>query len=62
VVLAEHLGDAAVLHLRLPGIEGLLQAKLAAEGVMPAAGEAVGLSADPAKVLAFDASGRRIDG
>jgi len=61
VVLAEHLGDASVLHLRVPGLEALLQAKCPGSASAPAAGQAVGLHPDATQVLAFDAAGRRIE-
>jgi multiple sugar transport system ATP-binding protein len=61
VVLAEHLGDASVLHLRVPGFDGLLQAKLQADTASLGAGQALSLIPDSTDALAFDSAGRRID-
>ena len=61
VELAEHLGDASILHLRVEGLTELLHAKVGSGAQALAAGHAVGLRPDAAWVLAFDASGRRID-
>jgi multiple sugar transport system ATP-binding protein len=61
VSLAEHLGDASVLHLRVAGLDTLLQAKLGAGHHGLAAGQAVGLRPEPSAVLAFDADGRRLE-
>ncbi len=58
VVLAEHLGDASILHLQVAGIAGLLNAKVGAGQPGLGNGAVVGLQADPAWVLAFDAAGR----
>jgi multiple sugar transport system ATP-binding protein len=60
VVLAEHLGDASVLHLRLEGLSGLLRAKVGAGHEQIEAGQVVRLAADAAGALAFDAAGRRL--
>jgi multiple sugar transport system ATP-binding protein len=61
VSLAEHLGDASVLHLRVAGLDTLLQAKLGAGRHELGAGQTVSLQPDPSAVLAFDADGRRIE-
>jgi len=68
VVLAEHLGDTSIVHLRVPGQDGLLNAKLGAEQSLNpaalaalAAGQQVGLQADTRWVLAFDGQGRLLD-
>jgi multiple sugar transport system ATP-binding protein len=65
VVLAEHLGDTSIVHLRVQGQDGLLNAKLGAEqgmGQTPlSAGQAVGLQADTRWALAFGADGRLLD-
>jgi multiple sugar transport system ATP-binding protein len=58
VVLAEHLGDSSILHLRVDGVDELLNAKIGAGQGAVAAGQAVGLVPDPAWVLTFDATGR----
>ncbi len=61
VVLAEHLGDATIVHLRLDGAPALLHARLAAGSGHWEAGRGVVLQPDAARVLAFDAAGRRLD-
>ena len=58
VVLAEHLGDASIIHLRVDGIAGLLNAKVAANQARCAAGDTVGLLPDAAWALGFGADGR----
>jgi multiple sugar transport system ATP-binding protein len=60
VVLAEHLGDASIIHLRVDGIEDLLNAKVGPEHARCDAGQTVGLKPDPAWALLFGADGRRI--
>ena len=60
VVLAEHLGDASILYLRLEGMTELLHAKVGAGYGHLLAGQAVGVVPDASWALAFDASGRRI--
>ena len=60
VVLAEHLGDATVVHLSVPGLPELLRAKVDDRSARLAAGTCVGLAPDPAAALAFDAEGRLI--
>ncbi|MED5621096.1 ABC transporter ATP-binding protein [Ideonella sp. BN130291] len=60
VVLAEHLGDSAIVHLRIEGVSELLHAKVGAGEAALAAGEAVGLQAQTGATLAFDADGRRV--
>jgi multiple sugar transport system ATP-binding protein len=57
VVLAEHLGDSSILHLKVQGLDTLLNAKISAELGHFAAGQVVGLSADAAHALAFDGNG-----
>jgi len=60
VVLAEHLGDSAIVYLRVEGIADLLHAKLdAAQGHL-CAGQAVGLLPDAAWAMSFDNAGRRL--
>jgi multiple sugar transport system ATP-binding protein len=61
VVLAEHLGDASVLHLRVDGVAELLHAKVDARHVHLAAGASVGLLPVAESVMAFDAGGKRLD-
>ena len=58
VVLAEHLGDSSILHLRVDGVTELLNAKVGTEHSHLAAGQPVGLVPDAAWSLAFDAAGR----
>ena len=58
VVLAEHLGDASIIHLRVDGIATLLNAKVAANQARCAAGDTVGLLPDAAWALGFGADGR----
>ena len=60
VVLAEHLGDASILHLRVDGLAELLHARIGAGHTHLAADQAVGLQPDAAWALAFDAGGRRL--
>jgi multiple sugar transport system ATP-binding protein len=58
VVLAEHLGDSSILHIRVDGVDELLNAKIGTGHGPVAAGQAVGLVPDPAWALTFDATGR----
>jgi multiple sugar transport system ATP-binding protein len=60
VVLAEHLGDASIVHLRVDGIEELLIAKVGTEGSDITAGQSVGLAPNTAWALAFAADGRLV--
>jgi multiple sugar transport system ATP-binding protein len=60
VVLAERLGDADIVHLRVEGVAELLHAKVGAGQASVDAGQAVALQPDPGAALAFDAGGRRI--
>jgi multiple sugar transport system ATP-binding protein len=55
VVLAEHLGDSSIIHLRVEGVADLLSAKLGAERSLVHAGQNVGLAPDAPWALAFDA-------
>ena len=59
VVLAEHLGDASILHMRVEGVAALLKAKVAAEQAIQS-GSTVFLRAEPQWVLAFDAAGQAV--
>jgi multiple sugar transport system ATP-binding protein len=61
VEVAEHLGDASILHLRVQGLEELLRAKVGAGQAHLGAGHAVGLQPDASRCLAFDAAGRRVE-
>ncbi len=58
VVLAEHLGDSSIIHLRVEGVSGLLNAKVPANQANCAAGDTVGLMPDAACSLAFGTDGR----
>jgi multiple sugar transport system ATP-binding protein len=60
IALAEHLGDASILHLRVEGVAELLKAKVSADHSHYQAGQTVAISADRSWVLAFDAAGVRI--
>jgi len=60
VVLAEHLGDASVLHMRVQGVADLLKAKVAANSGPFQAGQMVFLRAAAQDVLGFDAAGQSI--
>jgi multiple sugar transport system ATP-binding protein len=60
VVLAEHLGDASVLHMRVQGVADLLKAKVAANSGPFQAGQLVFLRACADAVLGFDAAGNAI--
>jgi multiple sugar transport system ATP-binding protein len=60
LVMAEHLGDESILHLRIDGIADLLNAKVAAGHEALAAGQTLGLRVDPAWALAFDGKGQRL--
>jgi multiple sugar transport system ATP-binding protein len=61
VVLAEHLGDATIVHLRLAGMASLLHARLPADSGHWLPGQAVVLQPPPARTLHFDGDGRRLD-
>jgi multiple sugar transport system ATP-binding protein len=61
VELAEHLGDESILHLRVDGLEELVQAKAGAGHGHLGTGQRVGLQPDAAWALRFDATGRRLD-
>ena len=58
VVLAEHLGDSSIIHLRVEGVAELLNAKVGTEHARCTAGQTVGLVPDAAWALAFGADGR----
>ena len=58
VVLAEHLGDSSIIHLRVDGISDLLNAKVGTEHHGIVAGQTVGLRPDAAWALVFGADGR----
>ena len=58
VVLAEHLGDSSIIHLRVDGVSGLLNAKVVAGHADCNAGQTVGLQPNAAWSLAFSEDGR----
>ena len=58
VVLAEHLGDASIIHLRVDGIDDLLTAKVGSGHTRCEAGQTVGLVPDASWALHFGADGR----
>jgi multiple sugar transport system ATP-binding protein len=60
VVLAEHLGDSSIIHLRVDGITDLLTAKVGIEHANVEAGQTVGLAPDASWALVFGADGRRV--
>ncbi len=60
IALAEHLGDASILHVRVEGLAELLKAKVSAEHSHYHAGQTVVLQADTSWVLGFDAAGQRL--
>jgi multiple sugar transport system ATP-binding protein len=60
VVLAEHLGDSSIIHLRVDGINDLLCAKVGSEHHTLVAGDQVSLDPDAAWALVFGTNGRLI--
>ena len=59
VTHVEHLGDVALVHTRVAGVDDPVIVKSTlAPSALPALQQAVGLNAD--RVLAFDAQGRAI--
>jgi multiple sugar transport system ATP-binding protein len=60
VVLAEHLGDSSIIHLRVEGITDLLTAKVGTESKQVEAGQTVGLAPDATWALGFGANGRLV--
>ena len=60
VVLAEHLGDSSVIHLRVDGVADLFSAKVGAEHARVDNGQTVGLAPDASWALLFGADGRLI--
>ncbi len=61
VVLAEHLGDVSILHLRVEGVDGLLTAKLASGASTLTEGQVVQVMAQPQEALGFDAESRAVE-
>jgi multiple sugar transport system ATP-binding protein len=62
VVLAEHLGDASVIHLQIAGLEVLLNVKVAARENRLQIGDMVGVGFDASAALSFAADARRVPG
>ena len=60
VVLAEHLGDSSIIHLKVEGISELLNAKVGPGDPNCNAGQAVGLLPDTSCSLAFGCDGNLI--
>ena len=58
VVLAEHLGDSSIIHVRVDGIPELLTAKVGTEHSRVGTGQPLGLVPDAAWALVFGADGR----
>ena len=58
VVLAEHLGDSSIIHLRVEGIPNLLSAKVGPQHSQLDAGQSVCLMPDAPWALLFSADGR----
>ena len=59
VVLAEHLGDSVIVHLRLDGCTDLLRAKLSADHGHLIPGQMIGIRAHDDHILKFNAQGMR---
>jgi multiple sugar transport system ATP-binding protein len=60
VVLAEHLGDSSVLHLKVAGLEGVLNAKVDNLHAHMKTGDTVGLIVESQASVAFDQSGKLV--
>jgi multiple sugar transport system ATP-binding protein len=60
VVLAEHLGDSSILHLRIEGIDELLTAKVGTEFSHLIVGSLVSLMPDANWALSFDVDGNAV--
>ena len=60
VVLAEHLGDSSVIHLRVDGVADLFSAKVGTEHSKVDNGQSVGLLPNATWALVFGADGRLI--
>ena len=58
VMLAEHLGDASIIHLRIDGVDDLLSAKVAAHEGRVTPGEMVSVTFDVGDALAFSTDGQ----
>jgi multiple sugar transport system ATP-binding protein len=60
VMLAEHLGDASIIHLQVDGLDTLLTAKLASQDGLLVTGQLIGLKFEPSAVLAFSKEGELV--
>jgi multiple sugar transport system ATP-binding protein len=58
--LVEHLGESAVAHVRVDGIESMLRAKVETNGPLMQQGSRVQLSLIKGTPISFDAQGRRL--
>jgi len=58
--LVEHLGDSAVAHIRVDGIDSMLRAKVETSGQRLEQGSRVQLSLVKGAAISFDAQGRRL--
>ena len=61
IVLAEHLGDVCLLHLRVEGVQVLLNAKVSSGHDQWQTGQAAQIVPAPGCTMAFDRQGLRID-
>ena len=61
VVLAEHLGDSSVIHLRVDGVADLFCAKVGTEHGNVDNGQSVGLLPNATSALLFGADGRLVN-
>jgi multiple sugar transport system ATP-binding protein len=60
VVLAEHLGDSSILHVKVEGVNDLMNVKIVSGHADCDAGQPVLLDVDAPWALAFDAQGHLI--
>ena len=60
VELAEHLGDSSIVHLRVKGMSGLLNAKVGPQDIVCNCGDTVSLKPNASWALMFDDAGRLV--
>ncbi len=60
VVLAEHLGDSSIIHVRVEGLADLLHAKVPANLPSCSTGDTIGVRPHAGTAIGFDAAGRLI--
>jgi len=60
VELAEHLGDSSIVHLRVNGLSGLLNAKVGPQDIACNSGDLVSIQPDASRALMFDDAGRLV--